>query len=770
MQEVGQVNSWLQSQHVLVSQEWLEACLDWIHQENQGANLPRAQLNQMVYEQWLQADLQVVAPGCLPQGIAQEQKTVLNGKFALQINSMIDVSVPAYTQLQKLRGRENANDAVTAETQATQKPWEQKPTRMLMLQLTDGQQNLQGMEYQPIRDLAVDMAPGTKILVSGPVQCRLGVLLLDGRNVKVLGGEVEELAEENRMENVLLKAVSEQGAADPTLVQQQQQIQQEYRQSTANNTRNTASTRQQNNQGRQQNNQGRQQNNQGRQPGWQGNADFGQGNSTETKANKKTTQPPVTFTDDFEDDDFLDNMDLGELDMLENQEMQETKPPKTLQNPPVVQQRQNMNKQQNNARSLQQNNAISFPKAVKTEQTDPFERGVMQRSSDNFSTRNPPAAQSGHNHQGGRDEFKYEPEWDEPFDIEGVEESEERKERLDTSSRQVKQENSTSSTLNRSAVFQIDDEPDWDDPLLMEGMAGNMSAIDNDVWDDPFDEEGDQHMVQQGTSKDAGKVEERRDFTVPKRGPFENKASFEDRSKPVQSVEISLPTVKPSLRPPTVQQKSESQDIKVKREPNINQASNLHGMSDAAVPFPGARGGLSTQKLVQTVTPFSREQPSEMKKRRLDTGVDLDTPPFTYLSKVLSTLPVSNRTVVTVKAFILTLTSKLEKTSEWKMSAMINDGSTCVEVDLGDEVLAKLIGFTVPELKNLVVRSKTDPAIKKRIKEGLEGCQRKLIDLSCLMEVEVSPTLVKPKVIALSDINPTVVRQLQERVDRNAIQ
>ncbi|CAH1226707.1 RMI1 [Branchiostoma lanceolatum] len=631
-------------------------------------------------------------------------------------------------------------------------PWEQRPTRMLMLQLTDGQQDLQGMEYQPIRELQVDMAPGTKILVSGPVQCRLGVLLLDGKNVKVLGGEVEELAEENRMENVLLKAVSDQGTADPTLVQQQQQIQQEYRQSTANNARNAASTRQQNNQG------------QGRQHGRQGNAGFGQGNNADVKAEKKTPQPPMTFTDDFEDDDFLDNMDLGELEMLENQEMPEAKPPKTetLQNPPTIQQRQNMN-----SFPHRPNNAASFPKSVKTEQTKPTTRGVMLRGNDNFPTRNLPAARSGHNQQGAR-QIKFEPEWEEPFDIEGVEQMEERNEGNDNNSRRVKQENSTSTRLNRSDVFQIDDEPDWDDPLLMEGMAGNMSSINNDVWDDPFDEEGGQPIMPQVTSKNEGKVEESKSSTATKSDPFGNQTSFEERIKPVQSVKMSLPGAKPSLRPPTVQQKSDS-DVKVKIEPNINQATHLQDISDAAVPFLGARGSLSTQKLVQTVAPFSREQPPEMKKRRLDTGVDLDTPPFTYLSKVLSALPVSNRTVVTVKAFILTLTSKLEKTDVWKISAMINDGSACVDVDLGDQVLAKLIGFTVTELKNLVVRAKTDPAIKKRIKEGLEGCQKKLIDLSCLMEVEFSPTLVKPRVIALSDVNPTVVRQLQERVERNSL-
>lgn len=32
--EVGSVQSWLTRKHILPSEEWVEACVDWIHEEN----------------------------------------------------------------------------------------------------------------------------------------------------------------------------------------------------------------------------------------------------------------------------------------------------------------------------------------------------------------------------------------------------------------------------------------------------------------------------------------------------------------------------------------------------------------------------------------------------------------------------------------------------------------------------------------------------------------------------------------------------------------
>lgn len=204
------VETWLLATwHVKVPVMWLEACVNWIQEENENVSLSQAQMNKQVFEQWLLTDLRDLEHPVLPDSILEVPKGELNGFFALQINSLVDVSQPAYSQIQKLRGKNNTNDLITAETQVTPKPWEAKPSRMLMLQLTDGIVQMQGMEYQPIPALHSHLPPGTKILIYGNISFRLGVLLLKPENVKVLGGEVDALLEDYAQEKVLGRLIGE---------------------------------------------------------------------------------------------------------------------------------------------------------------------------------------------------------------------------------------------------------------------------------------------------------------------------------------------------------------------------------------------------------------------------------------------------------------------------------------------------------------------------------------------------------------------------------
>lgn len=43
--------------------------------------------------------------------------------------------------------------------------WEQKPSRMLMMKLTDGLHTVQGMEYRPIACLSPQVPPGSKVVI-----------------------------------------------------------------------------------------------------------------------------------------------------------------------------------------------------------------------------------------------------------------------------------------------------------------------------------------------------------------------------------------------------------------------------------------------------------------------------------------------------------------------------------------------------------------------------------------------------------------------------
>ncbi|NWJ04275.1 RMI1 protein, partial [Crypturellus undulatus] len=212
----ARVETWLSSAwHIKVPLTWLEACINWIQEENSGNNLSQAQINKQVFEQWLLTDLRDLEHPILPGCILDDPKGELSGFFSIQIDSLVDVSQPAYSQLQKLRGKSTVNEEVTANTQASQKPWEAKSTRMLMLQLTDGVHQIQGMEYQPVPALHSNLPPGTKITVQGKVAYRLGVLLLKPENVRLLGGEVDALLEEYSQERVLAKLIGEAENPNP---------------------------------------------------------------------------------------------------------------------------------------------------------------------------------------------------------------------------------------------------------------------------------------------------------------------------------------------------------------------------------------------------------------------------------------------------------------------------------------------------------------------------------------------------------------------------
>uniref|UniRef100_A0A087YLM8 RecQ-mediated genome instability protein 1 n=1 Tax=Poecilia formosa TaxID=48698 RepID=A0A087YLM8_POEFO len=206
---VRATQAWLQSsRHVQVPFAWLEACVEWIQGETGGADhLSQQQINQQVLDQWLMTDLRDLDHPVLPEGLAQAQKTELNGTFCVQVDSLLDVSQPAYGQLQKWRGTDCTNDEVSAVTQTTQRPWEAKATRMLLLQITDGVQSLEAMEYQSIPALSSTLRPGAKLQLQGKMVCRLGVVFLGPSNVKILGGEVEDLVERNTQGRVLCRTL-----------------------------------------------------------------------------------------------------------------------------------------------------------------------------------------------------------------------------------------------------------------------------------------------------------------------------------------------------------------------------------------------------------------------------------------------------------------------------------------------------------------------------------------------------------------------------------
>lgn len=86
----------------------------------------------------------------------------------LQVQSVVDVSKPAYGQLQKLKGK-SLDEADTPE----KKNSEPKGNRLLLLELTDGVMDLQAMEYQPVAQLnPAQLLPGAKVISSFAIHAK----------------------------------------------------------------------------------------------------------------------------------------------------------------------------------------------------------------------------------------------------------------------------------------------------------------------------------------------------------------------------------------------------------------------------------------------------------------------------------------------------------------------------------------------------------------------------------------------------------------------
>lgn len=189
--------------------------------------MSQAQLVLKLQEQWIQTDITcpgVMERAMLPPNLSDTQKIVLPGPITLQVQHGHDIGSPAYGQLQKLHqvdlenARVSADDSQASQAgqggyQATQggryqQGWEPRPQRMMMLSVTDGFQTIEAMEHQLIRDIPDVVEPGVKIQVMGPVTVRRGIMMLT--NVRMLGGAVEELAEQFSLQTILQQKIGKE--------------------------------------------------------------------------------------------------------------------------------------------------------------------------------------------------------------------------------------------------------------------------------------------------------------------------------------------------------------------------------------------------------------------------------------------------------------------------------------------------------------------------------------------------------------------------------
>ncbi|NXK96508.1 RMI1 protein, partial [Formicarius rufipectus] len=620
---VARVETWLSSTwHVKVPLTWLEACINWIQEENSGNDLSQAEINKQVFEQWLLTDLRDLEYPILPDCILDAPKGELSGFYSLQIDSLVDVSQPAYSQLQKLRGKSTVNEEVTASTQTFQKPWEAKPTRMLMLQLTDGIHQIQGMEYQPVPVLCSSLPPGTKITVQGNIAYRLGVLLLKPENVKLLGGEVDALLEDYSQERVLARLIGETETP----------------------------------------------------------------NSVGQAGHETILARPV--------DELEQTLGPSDEELLA---------------------------------SLDENNEFTLNNGTSVES------GYYSRSN-NFST----ASGSLTAHNGNV--------------------------LIETSGSPLPHSDEHISPPIEQADGFLNDFPLEDDFLLEEEMQRELKEV--------------QPVMNRNTSLITERLPQtsRRSWNSSLNGTCEKGDAIErDKPMEVTNKEKNFGRtifgedrngMNSFLEQESTRQTFSSSDLSLENAPEEGQndtdldesrckslhTSDTRVLNDDSVFFSKTDPEADQQKHDSQTFPC----------RAVGENLDIDSPPFTYISLLLAKKPESVR-ILKVKCFIVTLTGNLTNSNgSWGMKAKISDGSAYLEVDFADDILTSLIGFSVPEMN----RMKKDPALRLKLKDGLEKCQKQLIDLCCLMTIEFNPFQSKTTVLVLQDADARHLEQLKKRLNK----
>lgn len=143
--------------------------------------------------------------------------------------------------------------------------------------------------------------------------------------------------------------------------------------------------------------------------------------------------------------------------------------------------------------------------------------------------------------------------------------------------------------------------------------------------------------------------------------------------------------------------------------------------------------------------------------------VNLPHHPFVYLAQVIQAKSPEPK-VYRVKAAVITVTEKLSISGdEWKLSAKISDGSSDVAVKFSSEVLEVLIGMSAKTMTELKKQMVHQPEKKEVVRKKLESAQRRLINLNCLLDIQVCDNEELPVVVGLDGISLETVEALKSR-------
>lgn len=135
-----------------------------------------------------------------------------------------------------------------------------------------------------------------------------------------------------------------------------------------------------------------------------------------------------------------------------------------------------------------------------------------------------------------------------------------------------------------------------------------------------------------------------------------------------------------------------------------------------------------------------------------------DSPPFSYLRNL--DLDVARE--VRVHAFVVTLKGSMRSGGGyWSLEVSLSDGSAYLDAELGDGVLAELIGLSAAEARAM----RRSPEGLAQVNSGIQRCQRALVDMCGVMTLRTGPQQTRPLVLEVRPPTQSDCHALQQRVE-----
>ncbi|GMR59331.1 hypothetical protein PMAYCL1PPCAC_29526, partial [Pristionchus mayeri] len=189
--------------HILLRDDWLKHAFNFVLEK--FPTYTGRRLYNLVFEQWIHSNLKDSCYSILESVDAKARKFDVHQPLVLQITRLVDIGSSLLSQFNKLTYEfvDNSGFDIDPNDQKEDNLYQAKPSRCMMLTLSDGEIELKAMERQHISSLSLLTAPGCKILLHPPLVCRKGVFLLTPNNTQVLGGDDPDLMETGRPLNVM---------------------------------------------------------------------------------------------------------------------------------------------------------------------------------------------------------------------------------------------------------------------------------------------------------------------------------------------------------------------------------------------------------------------------------------------------------------------------------------------------------------------------------------------------------------------------------------